>query len=225
MSARPVRASKQRAIENMKKLVAEMNTYDDNGVLYEEDAILHAGSSVKPSVPKSTKITLEKVKETYVKSSYSPKILALIPKEFRHYLLIEEDDRILGECIYALDAILCEYSGESGPATNPIKADSPDEIDYVVAYNFYRHYSEEAIEYILNQIEEFEGCQEYDEDEEEHFMEKHYPATSRSYADKPDAELIKALMEAAYTPELIKDIMGAAYTPEAFAEIMKKNNK
>jgi hypothetical protein len=223
MSARPARASKQRAIENMKKLVAEMNTYDDNGVFYEEDAILHTGSSVKPAKSESTKITLEKVKETYAKSSYSPKIIALIPKEFRHYLLMEEDDRILGECIYALDAILCEYSDVSGPATNPIKADSPDEIDYVVAYNFYRHYSEEAIEYILNLIEEFEGCQEYDEDDG--FMEKHYPATSRSYVDKPVPELIKALMEAAYTPELIKAIMGAAYTPEAFAEIMKKNNK
>jgi hypothetical protein len=213
MSTRPIRASKQRAIDSIKKLVAEMNTYDDNGVLYEEDAIPHTGSSVE-----STKITLEETKETFAKSSYTPKILALIPTEFRNDL-VEYDERI-DDCIDALIAISDMYEDNEEPLDVVWSGVRPD---FVTAYNFYKHYSEDAIMYIYDLIVEFEEGQEYDEDDG--FMEKHYPATSRSYADKPDAELIKALMGAAYTPELIKDIMGAAYTPEAFAEIMKKNNK
>jgi hypothetical protein len=187
----------------MKKLVAEMKTYDDNGVLYEEDAIPHTGSSVN-----STKITLEEVEETFAKSSYTPKILALIPTEFRNDLV--EGDARIGDCIDALTDILVEYYYVSGPMTEPMTTEVASAKDYVTAYNFYRHYSEEAIEYILNLIEEFEGCQEYDEEEDDGFMEKHYPATSRSYADKPD-------------PELLKKLMGAAYTPEAFEKIMKNN--
>ena len=204
-TSRPIRASKQRAIENIKTLVAEMNTYDDNGVLYEEDAIPHTGSSVN-----STKITLEEVEETFAKSSYTPKILALIPTQFRNDLV--EGDARIGDCIDALTDILVEYYYVSGPMTEPMTTEVASAKDYVNAYNFYRHYSEEAIEYILNLIEEFEEGQEYDEDENEDddFMEKHYPTPSRSYADKPDPELIKALM-------------GAAYTPEAFAKIMKNN--
>jgi hypothetical protein len=203
--SRPIRASKQCAIENIKKFVAEMNTYDDNGVLYEEDAIPHTGSSVN-----STKITLEEVEETFAKSSYTPKILALIPTQFRNDLV--EGDARIGDCIDALTDILVEYYYVSGPMTEPMTTEVASAKDYVNAYNFYRHYSEEAIEYILNLIEEFEEGQEYDEDENEDddFMEKHYPTPSRSYADKPDPELIKALM-------------GAAYTPEAFAKIMKNN--
>jgi hypothetical protein len=196
-TSRPIRASKQRAIENIKKLVAEMNTYDDNGVFYEEDAILHTSSS------------LEDVKEIFNKSPYFPEILALIPTEFRNDL-VEYDERVY-YCLSALEDILLEYMDESGP-TRSISLETAPVKDYAIAYNFYRHYSEEAIEYILNLIEEFEEGQEYDEDENEDddFMEKHYPTPSRSYADKPDPELIKALM-------------GAAYTPEAFAKIMKNN--
>jgi hypothetical protein len=194
----PIRASKQRAIENIKKLVAEMNTYDDNGVLYEEDAIPHTSSSVE-----STKITLEEAKKTFAKSSYTPKILALIPTEFRN-ALVEYDSRI-EYCFDALNSIVDMYEDNEEPLNVVWSARS---VDFVTAYNFYKHYSEDAIQYILNQIVEFEGGEEYDEEEDDGFMEKHYPATSRSYADKPN-------------PELLKKLMGAAYTPEAFAKIMK----
>jgi hypothetical protein len=186
-TARPIRASKQRAIDSIKKQIAEMNTYDDNGVLYEEDAIPHTGSSVK-----STKISLEDVKETFAKSSYTPKILALIPTEFRNDL-VEYDERI-DDCLDALIAISDMYEDNQEPSGVVWSGYTPD---FVTAYNFYSHYSEDAIIYIYDLIVEFEEGQQY-------------PATSRSYADKPD-------------PELLKKLMGAAYTPEAFAKIMKNH--
>jgi hypothetical protein len=146
---RPIRASKQRAIENIKKLVTEMNTYDDNGVLYEEDDA-HITSSAEP-----TKITLEEVKETFVKSSYTPKILALLPTQFRNDFV--EGDAIIRNCIDALFDMCYMYDYNKEPLDFVWSGWTPD---LVTACNFYKHYSEDAIVYILNLMEEFEGGQE-----------------------------------------------------------------
>lgn len=131
--SRPIRASKQRAIENIKKLVAEMNAYDDNGELY---------------------ITLEEVEETFAKSSYTPKILALLPTEFRNDLV--EGDARIGKCFKAMSYILHGNSHLSGQTIEPIKTSISSVNDFATAYNFYRHYSEEAINYIYNLIVMFE---------------------------------------------------------------------
>jgi hypothetical protein len=217
MSSRPTRQAKQIALDNIKKQIAQEDQYDEYGYLIlpplpavatqAELEMLRRLATPEPAVI-SNKINLREVKDAFANSTYFPKILALIPNEFRNDLV--EGDARIGECIYALTDILYDYSHFPGQTIDPITTSISSVKDFAIAYNFYRHYYEEALNYIYDLIEEFEKGQEYDSEEDDGFMEKHYPATSRSYADKPDPELIKALM-------------GAAYTPEAFAKIMKNN--
>jgi hypothetical protein len=134
-TSRPIRASKQRAIDNIKKLVAEMNTYDDNGVLYEEDAILHTGTSVEPG-----KVTLQNAKDAYVYSPHFVKIYALYPPKFRDNLM--EDDVRIDYMIEVLSNIV---------AGRPLVNTSNKTYQYVIDY--YRNYTKEAAEYVLDMIE------------------------------------------------------------------------
>jgi hypothetical protein len=133
-TSRPIRASKQRAIENIKKLVAEMNTYDDNGVLCEEDAIPRTGSSVEPA-----KVTLQNVKDAYVYSPHFVKIYALYPPKFRDNLM--EDDVRIDYMIEVLSNIV---------AGRALVNASNKTYQYVIDY--YRNYTKEAAEYVLDKI-------------------------------------------------------------------------
>lgn len=79
-----VRQAKKNAIENIKKCIAEMNTYDDNGVLYDVK---------EETQPVKSIVTREDVVTLYNKSEYIPEILALYPPHLRDQL-IEDDVRI-----------------------------------------------------------------------------------------------------------------------------------
>jgi len=98
-------------------------------------AIPHTGSSVEPG-----KVTLQNVKDAYVYSPHFVKIYALYPPKFRDNLM--EDDVSIDYMIEVLSNIV---------AGRALVNTSKKRYQYVIDY--YRNYTKEAAEYVLDKIE------------------------------------------------------------------------
>lgn len=132
-TARPVRQAKKNAIANIKKCIADMNTYDDNGVFY-TDAM-------------QKKVTLSDVIEKYETSTFEYKFYALLPSICIEYL----DNRENGYEFY--DDIITDLSDSAEPHHFVYTEESMR--DFQEAISFYDNHTDEAKKYVLDKSEDY----------------------------------------------------------------------
>lgn len=174
VSSRPMRKSKQIAIEKINACIAAMDTYDDYGEFYNT-------------------VTLKDVTDIYENSTYSPKLFALLPPEYRRQ----------GKWWDSVEILLYTIRGEDYPNT--------PEFNSGVAY--YDNYSMEAKKYIMDRY-----C-----DEEDRLMEEAYdnhPEWQCSCCPSMDeiglADVQKIYEESDYIPEIL-----ALYPPELRNDLLE----
>jgi hypothetical protein len=115
----------------------------------------------------SVKVTLSDVKTALDTSTYFPPIYAILPTKFRNNMI--EDDTCIDDCLDVLKLIIAgmKLSKEERLSKN---------MDFRIAYNFYRKYTKEAAQCVYDAIIKMESdcydsddsddCDDYDECDE-----------------------------------------------------------
>ena len=195
-----MRKSKQAAIEKINACIAAMNAYDDNGVFYNT-------------------VTLKDVTDIYENSTYSPKLLALLPPEYRSEGKWWDSVEVL---LYNIRDTLEEDLGGY-----------PNTAEFRSAVAYYDNYSMEAKRYIMDRYNDEEDRLIEEEerlfDEEERlFHEKEilfdeaianscsccHQKTSMGVIGLTDVE--KIYEESDYIPEIL-----ALYPPELRNDLLE----
>ena len=138
-----IRAAKQRAIENIKKQLAEEDNYDEYGFPLATTPVHTTHDAYTGPLRTPLKVTLKDVEDAYYNSTYSLPIYALYPPEFREDLL--DDDIRLSYCVDVLDDIINDT-----PLVNTFNK------MYQSIMNYYRYHTKEAAEYVLDMMTNYD---------------------------------------------------------------------